>query len=447
MAFLKFNMFFNFFKGHNRSVKAKQNIVFLFFIKGYSILVSLLLVPISLDLLGNYKYGVWLTLFNLLSMIQIFDIGIGNGLRNKFTESISKSDFVSAREFVTTAYVLMSFISFSIIILFIYPWLSLDWSYVFNLDRGLAHEITNLIGFTILFTSIQFTLKLLSTILTALHKPNISALIFAISNTVTLLLLYILKDFIVGSLIIIGFIYSFIPIVVLTISSLILFNGTLKKYMPRLRFFKKNKVKDLLVLGTQFFIIQIAVLVIFQTDSLIISHVLSPEEVTPYNIVFKYYSVLTIVATTIMTPFWSAYTEANTQKDFKWIKNALIVQIKLLFPLIIAILTMSIISNDIFDIWLNKKLNTSLILIYGMALYTFISIWNNIYSSFLNGIGHTKIQMITSIFGTIINIPLSIYFANIYGSGGVILATIISLLFFSIVGPLETLKYFKKIDG
>ena len=61
--------------------------------------------------------------------------------------------------------------------------------------------------------------------------------------------------------------------------------------------------------------------IFYQTDALIISHEISPNEVTPYNITFRYFGVITMFATLIMTPLWSAYTEAYTKNDIPWIKN------------------------------------------------------------------------------------------------------------------------------
>lgn len=429
--------------GHERSVKAKKNILSLFLIKGYSIAINLALIPLTLNLLDEYKYGVWITLFTLLSMIQVFDIGIGNGLRNKFSEAIAKNDFISAQQYVSTGYVIMGSISLLLILLFIVPWLFIDWSYFFNVDNSLAKEITVLLGITFVLTAIQFSLKLITTLLTASHKPAISSFIFAISNTIILFFFIVLKSKINGNLVAIGTIYSAIPLVILLIFSFIFFNGKLKNVKPKLSAFKKEKVKDLFNLGMQFFIIQIAVLVIFQTDSLIISHILSPIEVTPYNIAFRYFSVVTMLASIIMTPFWSAFTEAKAKGDFIWIKSIIKKQIKMLIPAVIIILILLLLANLIIPIWLGKEIHLSWTLLIGMALYSLISIWNNIFSFFLNGTSNTKTQMFTSIAGTIINIPLSIYFALKFGVGGVILATVISLSFFAVFGFLETFKYLK----
>jgi Na+-driven multidrug efflux pump len=75
-----------------------------------------------------------------------------------------------------------------------------------------------------------------------------------------------------------------------------------------------------------------------------------------------------------------------------------------------------------------------------MAIFIIISIWNNNYALFVNGIGKIKLQMYTAIIAGIINIPISVYFAKSlhYGSGGVILGTVVSLSIFAIVGPIQT---------
>jgi O-antigen/teichoic acid export membrane protein len=442
MAFIKF-LKAKVFGGHERSVKAKKNIIGLFLLQGFSIGINLVLIPVSLNLLNDYKYGVWITLFNLLSWIQIFDIGIGNGLRNKFTITLANKDIKSAKEYVSTSYILMGGISISLIVLFFIPWLLVDWAFVFNVNSSLAHDLFLLIGITFILTAIQFTFKLISTLLTADHKPVLSSSIFALSNALILVIFLLFKNKLNGDLVAIGTVYSVVPLIVLIISSLLFFNGKYKIIRPSITHFNKNKVKDLFSLGLQFFIIQIAVLVIFQTDSLIIAHALSPKEVTPYNVVFRYFGVIIMLAGLVMTPFWSAFTEANEKKDFIWIKKIIVFQLKLLFVLVFIILIMFLLAKDLIPLWLGREIELSQILLIGMAAYAIISIWNNIFSFFLNGISRTKVQMMTSVLGTIINIPLSIYFAKKLGVGGVILGTIISLSLFAIFGAIDTFKYLR----
>lgn len=432
------------FKGNPRTVTAKKNILILFFVKGYNIIINLLLIPLTLDLLDNYKFGIWITILNVLSFIHLFDLGLGNGLRNKFSEAMAVNDIKSAQEYVSTGYFLLGGITIVLILLFIAPWLLIDWSVVFNVSKIYLEEISILIGATFFITAIHFTLKLITTILTADHKPWISLSILAITNTIISLMFLFLKPLLIGKLILIGIIYTFIPLLVLAIASYFAFTGYYRSVRPKIRAFKKEKVRDLFNLGLRFFMIQIAVLVIFQTDSIIISHTLGPEEVTPYNIVYRYFSIITVIAGVITTPLWSAFTEANAQKDFVWMKSIINKQLKLFIPQLIFVLFLIYFSKWIIPFWIGKIVQIPLILLLGMAIFSVQLIWTNIFSFFLNGISYTKTQTITSFIGLLINIPLSIYLSSKYGSGGVIIASILSLSFFAIFGALDTYKFFKK---
>ena len=228
--------FFNFLSDHERSVKAKKNIIGLFALKGYSIVITLFLLPFSLFLLDDYKYGVWITIFNILSWIQIFDIGIGNGLRNKFAEAIASNNIIEAKEYVSTAYFLMSGLSILLIVLFILPWNYINWATVFNVEKSLSNEISILIGIAFSFTAFQFTLKLIDTLLMASHLPVLSSLILSISNSLILLIFFLLKNQITGSLILIGTIYTLVPVVVLIFANLFYFNNRFRLIKPGKKF-------------------------------------------------------------------------------------------------------------------------------------------------------------------------------------------------------------------
>ena len=104
----KINNFVN--SGNNRSKKAKKNILAMFLLRGISILCSLIVVPLTIDYVSPYEYGIWLTISSLVAWLSFFDIGIGNGLRNKFIESIEKKEYKQARMYVSTAYAIISLV-------------------------------------------------------------------------------------------------------------------------------------------------------------------------------------------------------------------------------------------------------------------------------------------------------------------------------------------------
>lgn len=431
-----------FLSGHERTIRAKKNILALLILKGYNVAISLALIPLTLKLLDDYQYGVWITLFNVLSWISIFDIGIGNGLRNKFSEALAIDNIKEARAYVSTGYFLMMGISFFLIVFFLVPWMIIDWTKVFNVPEYFGKDLFYLIGIAFFLTSIQFTIKLIGTLLTASHKPAVSELIGTVSNTLIFSILFFFKPLMINSLFAVGFVYTAIPLLVFIIASIYFFNNQFKEVSPSIRFFEKKKVESLFSLSSQFFIVQIAVVVIFSTDSMIITHTLSPQEVTSYNIVFRYFAIVTMLAGIFMAPFWSAYTEAAAKNDFSWIKSILTSQLKSMFLVLALVIILFFSARTLIPLWLKNKIELSESLLLGMAIYAIIAVWNNIFAFLLNGLSKPVLSSIISTFAAIINIPVSIFFVKHFdlGNSGVIWGTVICLSPGVIFGPIQTFK-------
>ena len=60
----------------------------------------------------------------------------------------------------------------------------------------------------------------------------------------------------------------------------------------------------------------LSILFIFQFTNIIITRIEGPDVVTQYNIAYKYFNVLNMFALIILSPFWSAFTDAYVKKDF-----------------------------------------------------------------------------------------------------------------------------------
>lgn len=77
-----------------------------------------------------------------------------------------------------------------------------------------------------------------------------------------------------------------------------------------------------------------------------------------------------------------------------------------------------------------------------MALFAIIATWNNIFASFVNGLGKIKLQMYYGIIAMVINMAASVFFAKnlVMGSAGVVLGTCVSLLLGFILAPIRSWK-------
>src|SRR4029077_5460728 len=91
---------------------------------------------------------------------------------------------------------------------------------------------------------------------------------------------------------------------------------------PRLELVTWAALKRLTGLGGMFFVIQIAALVLFQTDNLIIAHYLGAAAVTPYSVTWRLFTCTMIFQLLAGPSYWPAYTEAFSRGDQAWVRRS-----------------------------------------------------------------------------------------------------------------------------
>jgi len=167
-------------------------------------------------------------------------------------------------------------------------------------------------------------------------------------------------------------------------------------------------------------------LILFSTSNIIITQILGAEQVTIYNITFKYFQVPVMLYGIIMTPIWSAVTDAYTRKDFPWLKNTLTKLNRFSFLVFVGIILLLIMSPYAYSFWIGKKIIIPFSVSATMALYAIINIFLSPYSQYINGIGKLYLSTRLVVFIFIFYIPLAILLAKSpLQLSGVMLATCI----------------------
>ena len=422
-----------------RTKAVKFHVSLTFVYRALAIGLSLLLVPLTINFLGIEQFGIWMTLLSVITWIAFFDVGLGHGLRNKLAEALAVNNISLARAYVSTTCLAITLISlmFFAILALIVPFA--PWDKIFNTTAVGDAELAKVVFVIGTFVLLNFILLLSNPIFFAYQKASFAALQPVLLNFFVLIAIFVLTHYAPGNLFYLAICYG----LAMTISSLSLLSYLFKKHrevIPSVKYIDLGKIKEVTSFGVKFFIIQMAVLIIFATDNMIITQVLGPEHVTPYVVVFKLFSIITIGHTILVTPLWSAYTDAYAKGDIKWIRSVLKKLNLLMIPVIIVVLLLILFARDIISIWVGPEIQVPYLLVVFMGIFVVISTWSNIYAYFVNGIGKIKPQMYSAILGALINIPLSVYFAKFLDMGisGVILGTIVSLSLFAIIGPLQT---------
>ncbi|GHU97066.1 O-antigen export protein [Spirochaetia bacterium] len=404
------------------------------FFRPISMIISLIYTPLMLGYLGDEKYGVWVTMLSILNWITVFDIGIGNGLRNVLTVKVGQGKDNDAQGAVSSAYYILGSVVGVLFLIGLCICLFVNWNGVFKTSLIVRPAIIICLA----FICVNFILSLQKNLYFSVQKPEATGIIGIVVQLINLVGVLLLKYYAINELLAMSVLTGLSTFSVNIIFSVFIW----KKYpffVPIPTKVKKIYIKEVCNIGVRFFIIQVSGLILFTTDNFIISMLYGAEVVTTYSIPLAIFNVINGIFMAILTPFWSKFTEKKEQNNWVWIKKALKLLDLLLIPFILLIIFVILFFDVITKIWLGRVINYAPWLIVSLGIYCFLQIYNAIYSTVLNGIGAINLQLVLALSSAIINIPLSIFFAKYCGLGptGVCLATIFGFIIGAVVFTIQ----------
>lgn len=428
--------------GQKRSVKAKKNILVSFGLKGVSILISLAYVPLLINALGKEEYGIWLILTSFMAWIAFFDVGIGNGTRNYLGKALAVKNEALAKAYISTTYAVffLIFIPLILLIFFITPFIS--WQSIFNTIIIPERTLKMIAAIVLSFFALRLIVQTINILLLADQRPAMTGLISVTSNVLSFIIIFILHKMHIDSFVLYCLILCVIPVLVFIIYSLILFSIRYKSIKPSIASIDFSLTKNILNLGVKFFIIQISGIIIYSSTNLIITQFYDPTAVTSYNIVFKYFSVVTMVYGILISPLWSSVTEAYELGDMKWLKNTIKKYNYVSGILAVGIIIMLSVSSFVYRWWVGSDIFIPFSLSAVVALQTLMYVIFTPYVSFLNGVGKIKLVTYFVVIQSLIYIPLVFVF-NKYlaiGVAGILLVSIVIELPLKITQYIQTNK-------
>lgn len=417
--------FFRILSGDSRGDKVKRNIIESFLIKGVSIVVSLALVPITIGYVSPELYGVWLTLSSVMMWVQFLDIGFTQGLKNKLAEAVALGQIEKGKSLVSTTYFMMAliFVPLCVVLEFLIP--IVNWTGLLNVDIVYSLEIQKALSVLVVFVCMQMIVNVIVSVVSAFQEVALSNLFAVVGQILSLVAIVILTKVCPPSLVSLSFAFAALPVLVTIIGSVILFSKQYNNVSPSISCIDRNQIKDLFGLGYKFFIINVQVVVLYQTTNILISHLSSPIEVTYYNVAYKYLNMAMMAYTIITAPLWPAYTDAYTKKDYTWMKNTRSRMTKVMFLSFFVCSLMMLVSQPVYRLWLNGEVNVPIVMTILVGLYVMVYCWMNLNGTIIVGIGAVKIETVAVLIGMIVHIPLSFLLGRFIGGYGVIVSMIL----------------------
>lgn len=451
---MKKNKILSFFSTESEKNKIIiKNVSFAVIIKGIALFISIFSMPAYIRFFNNQiVLGLWFTILSILNWILAFDLGIGNGLRNKLAEAITNKNDTEARKYISSAYVAIGAISLLFMLAFFIIAKFVNWNSILGIDEKIISHKFLTISMTIVFIGIilQFFLKIITSILYAIQKSFITNLIsFVISLSTLIFVLILPSKTNETNLVIMSIVHLLCTILPYSVCTIIVFsNGSTKKIYPNIKHIDKEHIKNVLSLGGNFFYIQIMYMIIVATNEFLINKLDNSASVVDYSIYYRLFSILSMIFTFLLAPIWSLITKAITEKDYIWVNSLYKKLLKLAAFLALSEFIIIPFLQIIVNVWLRKnaiRINYFYSLIF--AIMGSLMIFISVFSSVANGMGKLKIQTICYTIGAILKVLLSVILVKISKSWiGVIVSIDIVMMIYCLIQPIYINKYLKEFE-
>ncbi len=417
--------------GRRRILRAGLTGVTTLAAKSLTVGLSLLTLPLTSHYLGKERFGVWLTLSSFITWFAVADFGLNVSLLNALSNADGKDDRRQAREAVTGAFYVMSAIACAIILICLFTLPLVNLAGMFNLESPQAIlEIEPAVVVVLVFCALRLPASIINSIFMAYQEGFIYQICHGVSGLLGILGL-VLAIYLKSGLPWLTAAFLGSMLLADLLSSIYLFGWRRRWLLPTPGYFKWSQIKWLLTRGGQFWIAHLSILLILQTDLMIVTWMFGASEVAAYGATLRLFTLIGAAQAAFTFPLWAAYGEASTRKDYVWLgrtfKQSIRISLMWSIPsacalfIAIPLLFKWLVTPDVIPNW---RLSLAIMI---------TEIINSIarcISSFLNGLGAVRLQAIVGPVGGAANLCLSWALGSMLGPPGVAWATCICLLIF-----------------
>lgn len=336
-----------------------KNVLLSFGVKGLAMIVSLINMPVFMRYFSDQSIlGLWFTAISMLGWILNFDLGIGNGLRNYLVDAIEKKDWKEAKILISSAYCSIGFLV-SVFALITYIGAKhIRWNQVFNINDDVLSQqvLTDAVAILTIGILTQFLLKLITSILYAMQKAAVPSFLTLLSNVLLLLATFVLNT---GdpekNLLMLSKAYIITANLPLFIATIWIFTYRLKNARVSIKCYSYYHTRKIICLGGKFLLLQILSMIMFNCREFFIIRLVGPEDVVPYQIYNKLFSLVSTFYILALSPMWSAVTQAIAQNDFLWIKKIYRKAKMLLVLFVLGSILVLMMAPILVRIWLGEE--------------------------------------------------------------------------------------------
>lgn len=399
-----------------------------------SLLIVLASVRWGVDYLGAERFGLWMTITSLITLLSFADFGMSNSLVNLISNAAGRHDLEAIRRIVSNGLAIMIFVSSALGFIFYSVYFFIDWSMVVNVSESTSIlESGPAIAVYVTIFLISLPLSVVQRVQVGLQESWRSNLWTFVGQLLALIGLGIVVQ-LGGGVPYLVLAVAGIPVTITAINHLDFFLRHRPEIKPRLVYLDKEIVKKIAHVSLLFLIMQFMAVIGNATDNIVIAQILGAAAVAPFSIIQKLTMILG-VAQLFIVPMWPAFGESMARGDYAWAKKAL-TKI-LIFSTMLGIFAGFIIllyGEKMIRLWAGASMVPNKSLILGFAVFSILMSVGGSLSVFLNNGEFLRRQAAIFIFASVMSVIFKFVLVSYWqDASGAIWGTVIGYSIFFVI--------------
>lgn len=432
----------------------KKSLFATYFVQMYSALISIILIPIYVNMLGVEQFGLIGFFILLQNIILIFDAGISGTLARQ--TSISKHNIILYKYFLKQFKIVISIFFLISIIIFIFGFLNNEYIITKWINSDLEKNILKISVISMfMILSLRYLSAPFRSVLIGLEKhvalSKLNFIFISLKFPGGLIILKLFANSIVSYFIYQAFVALFELLIIgliFILSSKTIINSAATSSHSEVT---NMTLKSLLIFSGQLSLLTITWIIVTQIDKLILSNVLSLKEYAYYTLAVTISGIILMFSAPLSQVLMSRLSVLYTQgKMIEYVK---------LYTRAFSLMSIVMISLGIFIFVFSKSIifmwtgdisiaNASFYYAKWLALGNAISILMTFIFLLQYSTNQLKKHVIVYLLYSLFLIPISIYIANkFYGDGTAIFWFVHNIIFFIIWGGIVNHKFIEGINN
>lgn len=436
---------------NNRGISL--NILGAFTIRGFGMLLGLFTMPLYMHYFSDEKIlGVWFTILQVIGWALNFDLGVGNGLRNKLTVSLAHNDRKAAKAQISSAYILLGCITILIALVFYGISGIINWNEFLNIEDSRVHitVLRSCVNISMFGVLASFFLRLVGSIFYAMQLSSLNNLMTMLGNLLMVLYLFFVTpdESTLVNFRNLAIYHAIAPNAIYIIATVILFcSRKMKDCRPSLKSYSRIHAKGVLSLGVTFLVLQALWMIISVTNEWFITRFFSPEYTVDYSCYYRLYAALSTLYALALSPLWSAITKAQAEKRYSWMMKLQKALNFCVLAYFVIQLTIVPLTPWLFKIWLGSRApEVNYLYCISFAFFNCVLVWSRNLATMCSGLGKLKSAMWCYIYAVIFKSALIIIISHYVQEWIiVVIVTTFAMLPFCFVQPIVVSKELKRL--